>query len=173
MGRRLIFTPPAPLSSNHLVEHFDCGKASLNDWLIRHARQAQASGSAKTFVAANQENRVVGYFSLTVGQIDTLQVPERIRKGMGRYPIPVVLLGRLAVDSGYQGKGIGAGLLRNTIRRALTISEQAGVRAMMTHPIRDKASGFYRGFGFVESPSGGGQLLLLPKDARKVASSFS
>ena len=129
-----------------------------------------ASGSAKTFVAADEENRVAGYSSLTVGQIDTREVPDRIRKGMGRYPIPVVLLGRLAVDSGYQGRGIGAGLLRDAIRRALTISEQAGVRAMMTHPIDENASRFYREFGFVESPAGGGQLLLLLKDARKTVS---
>jgi len=75
---------PEPLASQHWLEGFDCGKPALNDWLLRHARQAQGSGSAKTFVVADDDDRVAGYFSLTVGQVDTLEAPERIRKGMGK-----------------------------------------------------------------------------------------
>jgi hypothetical protein len=82
---------PEPLGADHLLESFDCGKLALNEWLLRHARQAQASGSAKTFVVT-EDKRVAGYFSLTVGQVDTLEAPARIRKGMGQYPIPVVIL---------------------------------------------------------------------------------
>ena len=74
---------PEALATQHRLEGFDCGKAALNDWLLRHARQAQGSGSAKTFVVAD-DDRVAGHFSLTVGQIDTLEAPERIRKGMGQ-----------------------------------------------------------------------------------------
>jgi hypothetical protein len=80
------------------LEGFDRGKPALNDWLLRQARQAHGSGSAKTFVVTD-DDRVVGYFSLTVGQVDTLQAPERIRKGMGQYPVPVVILARLAAGS--------------------------------------------------------------------------
>jgi len=166
-----MLTPPRPLSADDLLDGFDCGKPSLNDWLVRHARQAQASGSARTFAVADGAKRghqVVGYYSLTVGQVDTLQVTERIRKGMGQYPIPVVLLARLAVDQRHQGKGIGPGLLRDAIIRALTISEQAGVRALMTHPLDAEATNFYRHFGFVPSPAGEGMLLLLLKDAQRV-----
>ena len=83
---------PEPLAAQHRLEGFDCGKPALNDWLLRHARQAQGSGSAKTFVVAEDDGRVAGYFSLTVGQVDTLEAPERIRKGMGQYPLPVVIL---------------------------------------------------------------------------------
>ena len=101
---------PEPLVAQHRLDGFDCGKPALNDWLLRHARQAQGSGSAKTFVVSEDE-RVAGYFSLTVGQIDTLDAPERIRKGMGQYPIPVVILARLAVSQQDQGRGIGVGLL--------------------------------------------------------------
>jgi GNAT superfamily N-acetyltransferase len=152
---------------DHLLDDFDCGKASLDDWLIRHARQAQASGSAKTFVVADG-GRVAGYFSLAVGQVDCVEVPERIRKGMGQYPIPVVLLARLAVDRAYQGRGIGVGMLQDAIRRTLLIAEQAGIRALLTHPVDAEAGAFYRRFGFVPSPVREGQLLLLLKDARRV-----
>jgi GNAT superfamily N-acetyltransferase len=86
---------------------------------------------------------------------------------MGQYPIPVVLLARLAVDRAYQGQGIGVGMLQDAIRRTLLISEQAGIRALLTHPIDANADAFYRRFGFVSSPVRDGQLLLLLKDARR------
>ena len=156
---------PDSLAARHRLESFDCGKPALNEWLLRHARQAQGSGSAKTFVVADDE-RVVGYFSLTVGQVDTLEAPERIRKGMGQYPIPVVILARLAVSTQDQGKGIGFGMLQDAIRRTLLIAEQAGIRAMLTHPIDEEASSFYTRFGFIASPLSEQQLLLLLKDAR-------
>ena len=157
---------PEPLAPVHLLDSFDCGKRSLNDWLLRHARQAQGSGSAKTFVVADGA-RVAGYFSLTVGQVDTLDAPERIRKGMGQFPIPVVLLARLAVASSDQGRGIGVEMLQDAIRRALAISEQAGIRALLTDPIDDDAAQFYVRFGFEASPLRQDQLLLLLKDARR------
>ena len=156
---------PESLEARHRLESFDCGKPALNEWLLRHARQAQGSGSAKTFVVADVD-RVVGYFSLTVGQVDTLEAPERIRKGMGQYPIPVVILARLAVSIQDQGKGIGFGMLQDAIRRTLLIAEQAGIRAMLTHPIDEEASSFYTHFGFIASPLSEQQLLLLLKDAR-------
>lgn len=158
---------PQALDASHRLESFDCGKPSLDEWLLRHARQAQASGSAKTYVVA-EGGRVVGYFSLTVGQIDTLEAPDRVRKGMGRFPIPVVILARLAVSRQDQGRGIGIGMLQEAIRRTLSIADQAGVRALLTHPIDDEASRFYRRFGFEPSPLREQQLLLLLKDARRL-----
>jgi predicted N-acetyltransferase YhbS len=158
---------PEPLAAQHGLDSFDCGKPALNDWLLRHARQAQGSGSAKTFVVAEDDGRVAGYFSLTVGQVDTLEVPDRIRKGMGQYPVPVVILARLAVSQQDQGRGIGLGLLQDAIRRTMLISEQAGIRAMMTHPIDEDAAKFYTRFGFIASPLREQQLLLLLKDARR------
>ena len=134
--------------------------------MLRHARQAQGSGSAKTFVVTDDE-RVAGYFSLTVGQIDTLDAPERIRKGMGQYPVPVVILARLAVSEQDQGRGIGVGLLQDAVRRTMLIAEQAGIRAMLTHPIDEDAARFYDRFGFIASPLREQQLLLLLEDARR------
>ena len=157
---------PESLGSQHRIDDFDCGKHALNEWLVRHAHQAQSSGSAKTFVVAD-DDRVAGYFSLTVGQVDTFDAPERFRKGMGQYPLPVVVLARLAVSRPDQGRGIGFGLLQNAIRRTLLIAEQAGIRAMLTHPIDEEAAKFYTRFGFIQSPLRDEQLLLLLKDARR------
>ena len=157
---------PEPLGEQHHLEGFDCGKPALNDWLRRHARQAQGSGSAKTFVVT-EDNRVTGYFSLTVGQVDTLDAPERIRKGMGQHPVPVVILARLAVATQDRGRGIGVGMLRDAIRRTLLIAEQAGIRALLTHPLDEDAASFYTRFGFIPSPLREQQLLLLLKDAKR------
>lgn len=155
-----------PLDAHHRLEAFDCGKPALTDWLLHHARQAQSSGSARTFVICD-EQRVAGYFSLTVGQIDTLEAPERIRRGMGQYPIPLVILARLAVDLDYQRQGIGVSLLQDAIRRTVVIAEQAGIRALLTHPIDADADAFYRRFGFEPTPAHARQLILLLKDARR------
>jgi predicted N-acetyltransferase YhbS len=164
-------TAPQALATHHVLDDFDCGKAGLNEWLLRHARQAQSSGSARTYVVADGA-RVAGYSSLTVGQIDVLEASERVRKGMGGYPIPVVILARLAVTRSMQGQGIGVGLLQDAIRRMVAISEQAGVRALLTHPIDDEAARFYRRFGFEASPAREQQLLLLLKDARRLSLSL-
>ena len=160
---------PQALNAKHQLGDFDCGKPALNDWLIRHAMQAQSSGSARTCMLV-EGARVVGYFSLAAGQADAMEVPDRIRKGMGRYPIPVVILARLAVSLQDQGKGIGVGMLQEAIRRTIGIADQAGVRALLTHPIDEEASRFYRRFGFESSPIREQQLLLLLKDARKLLS---
>ena len=159
---------PEPLAAQHGLGGFDCGKPALNDWLLRHARQAQGSGSAKTFVVAGDDGRVAIYFSLSVGQVDTLEASERIRKGMGQYPLPVVLLARLAASTVHQGRGIGFGWLQDAVRRTILIAEHAGIRAMVTHPIDEEAARFYARFGFIASPLRERQLLLLLKDARKV-----
>jgi len=164
----MSLSAPQPLDGRHRVEEFDCGKPALTEWLLRHARQAQGSGSARTFVACDGD-RVAGYFSLTVGQIDTLEAPERVRRGMGQYPIPLVILARLAVDLDYQGRGLGFSLLQDAIHRTLAIAEQAGIRALLTHPLDTEADAFYRRFGFELTPENERQLILLLKDARRLA----
>jgi GNAT superfamily N-acetyltransferase len=160
--------PPVPLCRAHRLESFDCGKPVLNDWLRRHAHAASASGSAKTFVVTTNDEDVVGYCSLTVGQVEPTEAPARLGKGMGRYPIPVVLLARLAVSLGYQGHGVGRGLLQDAILRTLTIADHAGIRALMTHPLDDAAASFYLRFGFIPSPLRERKLILLLKDARRL-----
>ncbi len=161
------FSSPEVLDKKHVLSAFACGNPNLDEWLIRYARQAHTSGSARTFVVT-ESNKVVGYYSLTVGQIEPLDAPERIQKGMGRHPIPVIILARLAVSKSHHGLGIGRGLLQDAIRRSLAITEQAGIRALLTHPIDENAANFYRRFGFVSSPLREQQFLLLLKDARRL-----
>ena len=162
----MSLSAPQPLDVHHRLEEFDCGKSALTNWLSSYARQAQGSGSARTFVVCDGD-RVIGYFSLTVGQIDTFEAPERIRLGMGQYPIPLVILARLAVDLDYQKQGIGYSMLQDAIRRTISIAEQAGIRALLTHPIDEDAEAFYRRFGFESTPTHERQLILLLKDARR------
>ncbi len=159
--------PPQPLDAAHLLDAFDCGNPALNEWLVRYARQAHASGSARTYVVVDGQ-RIAGYFSLAVGQIDSVEAPDRVRKGMGNYPIPVVILARLAVAMVDQGRGLGVGLLQDAIRRTLMVADQAGVRALLTHPIDEAAARFYLRFGFEASPAREQQLILLLKDARRL-----
>lgn len=161
---------PEPLLAHHLLDAFDCGRDELNEWLKKYARQAQAAGSAQTFVAAQADGTVEGYFSLVVGQIAHSLAAERVRKGMARrFPIPVVVLARLAVCVRKQGQGMGADLLKDVIRRVLLVSEQAGVRAIVTHPIDENAAAFYAKFGFRKSPVHERQMWLLLKDAKHLA----
>ena len=164
----MSLSAPQPLGARHRLEEFDCGKPALTEWLLRHARQAQGSGSARTFVVCDGE-RVAGYYSLTVGQIDTLEAPERVRRGMGQYPIPLIILARLAVDQDHQKRGLGVSLLQDAIRRAIAVAEHAGIRALLTHPLDAEAEVFYRRFGFEATPENQRQLILLLKDARRFA----
>jgi len=159
-----MLSAPRPLDASHRLEDFDCRKPALTDWLLRHARQAQGSGSARTFVSCDAE-RVAGYYSLTVGQIDTLETPERVRRGMGQYPILLVILARLAVDLDYQGHGLGFSFLQDAIYRAIAVAEHAGIRAMLAHPLDTEAEAFYRRFGFEPTPENDRQLILLLKRA--------
>lgn len=158
--------PPEPLTGNHDFSEFDCGQPELTSWLHNHALQAQGSGSARTFVVCT--DRVIGYYSLTVGSVETLEAPKRVAKGMGRYPIPVILLARLAVDQEFHACGIGTGMLKDAVRRVLSISEHTGIRAVLTHPIDEDAKQFYAYFGFEPSPMGERQLFLMLKDARRL-----
>lgn len=160
---------PEPLNKDHNLTDFNCSYPELDEWLKKYAFQAKSSGSANTFIVADNA-LVVGFYSLTVGQVDFDEASERIKKGMGKYPIPVVILARLAVLNTYQGKGIGKAMLKDAILKTLQISEQSGVRALLVHAIDEKAETFYKRFGFEPSPIRENQLLLLLKDAKKVVS---
>lgn len=159
------FGDPEPLSPDHVLEGFDCGRASLNVWLIRHARQAAAIGSARTYVVVDSDQkRVVGYDALTAAGIERESATARILKGMPQYPIPMVLLARLAVDLSVVRRGLGAWLLRDAMLRTLATSETIGVRAMLVHAIDEEARVFYLRHGFQPSPTDPLHLMILIKD---------
>lgn len=118
-----------------------------------------------SFLVAEQDDRVAGYFSLTAGRVDTLESPERIRKAVGKCPVAVVILARLAVHLTDQGRGIGFVVSQDAIGRTLLIAEEAGTRAMLTDRVDEDAARFYAGFGFIASPHHEQEPFLMLKDA--------
>jgi GNAT superfamily N-acetyltransferase len=150
---------------DHAVESFDCGKPALNRFLDRHALQSQQAGATTTYLAL-QGDEVAGFYSLAVGQVEYADAPDRLTKGLARHPVPIMLLARMAVASSYQGKRLGAGLLKEAMLRTLQASEIAGVRAFVVHAKDDEARAFYEHFDFMPSPSDPYHLMLLLKDVR-------
>jgi GNAT superfamily N-acetyltransferase len=147
---RPAIAAPAPLGSAHRVDTYQCIEAELEGWLKERALKNQLDGASRTFVAcANEE--VVGYYALAAGAVLHVQVPGGIRRNMPE-PIPVAILCRLAVHSGWGGRGIGAGLLRDAVLRTMRLSEEMGIRALLCHAISQNAKNFYLYHGFVESP---------------------
>lgn len=158
--------PPILLTKSHEVAGFDCGKAPLNDFLIKYALQNQASGGARTYVMA-RGSRVIGYYSLAPASVSPEDAPGRVTRGQGRYPVPVILMARFAVDQSEQGKGRGKALLRDALRRALQGADAIGGRAFLVHAKDEEARAFYQKFGMEPSPTNPLHLFLLFKDIRQ------
>jgi GNAT superfamily N-acetyltransferase len=159
------FGDPEPLGPGHVLAGFDCGRAPLNVWLERYARQAAGVGSARTYVIVDAEQeRIVGYHALTAAALEREAATARVIKGMPQYPIPVVLLARLAVDLSVAGRGLGEWLLRDAMMRTLAASGTVGVRAMLVHAIDQHARAFYLRYGLEPSPTDPLHLMILIKD---------
>lgn len=158
------------LRRDHVLDGFDCGKEELNGFLKRQAWNNQQANSAQTYVLA-KELVVSGYYSLAAGSITHDAASERVRKGLARHPIPVILLARLAVDVSLQGKGVGPALLKDALRRAASAADTIGARAVLVHAKDDNAAGFYKHFHFEPSPSDPYHLLLIMKDLLRMVPS--
>ena len=141
---------PVPLTKEHERKSFDCGVPALNEYLQKYALQNQRKRSASTYVST-VENRIVGYYSLAYGHVMPEEAPQKVSAGLPRYPIPTLLLARLAVDKTHHGKGLGAGLLRDALLRALPAAEIAALRSVVVHAKDDNAKRFYERFGFTSS----------------------
>ncbi|MDA8109908.1 MAG: GNAT family N-acetyltransferase [Betaproteobacteria bacterium] len=148
--KKAAITAPAPLAAAHRLEAFRCAEPELELWLKQRARRNQLEGASRTFVASAGDE-VVGYYCLAAGAVVREQASGNIRRNMPD-PIPVVVLGRLAVHAAWQGQGIGAGLLKDAVERTLRLAEEMGIRALLAHALHDKAKQFYLHHGFVESP---------------------
>jgi len=142
---------PEPLATTHLLDGFECGEASLNEWLKRRALTNQLSGASRTFVVTDQEARVYGYYAMAAGAVSHQDATPGVRRNMPD-PIPVMALARLAVDQRFQGAKLGAALLQDALKRTVTVSHNAGVRALLVHAIDHRAKQFYEHYGFQESP---------------------
>ena len=151
------------LRREHLLDSFDCGKEDLNRFLKRQAWNNQQGHSAQTYVLA-KDLRVLGYYSLATGSVTHDKATERVKKGLARHPIPVILLARLAVDVSIPGKGVGSALLKDALIRTAHAAETIGARALLVHANDDNARAFYEHFTFKASQSDPYHLLLIVKD---------
>jgi GNAT superfamily N-acetyltransferase len=155
------------LRGDHDLAQFDCGKEELNRFLKRFALANQQSQSAQSYIA-RQGSSVVGYYSLAFGSVAHEQTPERVKKGLARHPIPVMILARLAIDQSMQGRGLGQGLLKDALTRTVHAADIAGLRAMLVHAKDDSARAFYEHFNFEPSPTDPYHLFMLVKDLKRI-----
>jgi GNAT superfamily N-acetyltransferase len=145
--------PPAPLSADHDLSRFDCGRAPLNDWLRERALDSEGR-TARTYVVC-EGSVVVGYYCIAAGSVERQALPSRLKRAQGLPGnIPVTIIGRLARDLRYRGTGLGRDLLRDALIRCLSASQVVGSRAVLTHALDEEAARFWTGCGFVESPIG-------------------
>lgn len=153
------------LGPQHRAASFDCGSPSLDDWLLRHALQAQRADSTRVYVV-HDELQIVGFYALSAGSVRPEEAPARIRKGLGRHDLPLVVLTRLAVDLRVRGAGLGAALLKDALIRVTAAVDIVGARALHAHAKDENARSFYRHFGFEPSPIDEHSMFLLLKDLR-------
>ncbi len=157
------------LARHHAVEDFDCGQAALNRFLLRFALPSQHANASQSYVGL-ADAEIVGFYTLVVGQVTYEDAPERLTKGLARHPVPLMLLARLAVSAAWQGRRIGAGLLKDAMQRTAQAAEIGGIRALAAHAKDDEARAFYTHFGFVSSSTDPLHVFLLTKDLQRVAS---
>lgn len=146
----MTLAAPVPLADQHL-DSFDSGNETFDAWLRRRARANQISGASRTFVVAD-DDRVVAYYSLAAGALDVAAAPGAVRRNMPD-PIPMAVLGRLAVDSGWQGRWLGAALLRDAVERTAQAASILGIRGLLVHVLSEQAKAFYERHGFTASPA--------------------
>lgn len=155
----LQLSAPEPLATAHLLAEFGCGETSLDEWLRRRALANQLSGASRTFVVADQDARVYGYYAMAAGAVSHQEATSGVRRNMPD-PVPVMVLARLAIDHRAQGIKLGAAMLQNAVNRAVVVSQNAGVRALLVHALNDRAKQFYEHYGFQESPQHSMTLML-------------
>lgn len=157
-------TAPETLTQDHHLANFDCGKPVLNDWVQSHALKNQVEGGSRTFVVSDTATgKVVGYYCISTGAVAHNEAPGRVKRNMPD-PIPVILLGRLAVDLNYAKQGIGKGLIKDCYKRVASVAEQVGVRALLVHALDDESRQCYPSLGFSESPIQERTLMVRVKD---------
>ncbi|HTV34222.1 MAG TPA: GNAT family N-acetyltransferase [Methylocella sp.] len=146
----MALTAPQPINDTHHIGAFDCGVPVLDDWLKRRARANQASGASRTYVVCEKE-RVVAYYALASGAVEIQTATGRLRRNMPD-PVPVVVLGRLAIEQAYQGHGLGRALFRDAGQRVLQAADMIGIRGIIVHALSPEAKTFYLALGLEVSP---------------------
>jgi GNAT superfamily N-acetyltransferase len=163
----MTLSSPVPIAKEHNTAIFDCDVEPLNHYLRRFALVNHNNRAARTYVALRGD-RIAGYYTLANGSVSRDEVPSRVAQGLGRYPVPITLLARLAVDVCEKGQGLGRGLLKDAVLRAYRASELVGSRAIVTHAKDATAKAFYERFQFDPSPLNEFHLYLLMKDIKSL-----
>jgi GNAT superfamily N-acetyltransferase len=159
--------PPEPIDSVHDLADFQSSEPTLDDWLRRRALRNEAGGGSRTYViCAGHSNQVVAYYCLAAGAVAHAGASTRVRKNMPD-PIPAVVVGRLAVDQRFQGRGLGRALLRDAILRTIQAAKIAGIRALLVHAMSDDARKFYEQAGFRSTPIEPMTLMITVAEAEK------
>jgi predicted N-acetyltransferase YhbS len=159
------FVRPRPIEPGDAVARFDCGEDTLNDWLVNRALRNEKGGASRTFVTLERELGVVaGYYCLSASSIHSEAAPGALRRNMPD-PIPIILIGRLAVDARFGGQGVGASLLQDAVIKSIEASRLIGARAVLVHALSESAESFYSRFGFQCVPNNRRVMFLLTKDA--------
>jgi len=156
------------LRRDHPIDKFSCGHEELDRFLIRFALTNQQANASQTWLGLH-ETEVIGFYSLVVGEVAYIDAPERLTKGLARHSVPIMLLARLAVGTAWQRRHIGAGMLKDAMRRTLQAADIGGIRAFSVHAKDENARRFYEHFGFISSPVDPFHLYLLIKDIRRMA----
>jgi GNAT superfamily N-acetyltransferase len=165
-AREAGLTAPAPLAPEHELEEFASGVEPLDTWLKHRARANEAGGASRTYVIC-EATRVVGYYSLAAGSVLHHTATGRVRRNMPD-PVPAALLGRLAIDHAWQGRGLGAALLQDAVLRVIGAAESIGVRAILVHAISEEAKAFYEHWGLRPSPIDPMTLMITVEEAIKM-----
>lgn len=152
---------PCALTADHRLDEFCSGVDTLDNWLIQRARRNEGARASRTYILCEGE-KVIGYYALASGSVSAQQAPRKVKRNMPD-PIPVMVLGRLAIHKDYQGRGLGDALLRDALLRVLQAAEISGIKAIMVHAISEQAQKFYEDRSFIQSPSDP-MTLLLPLD---------
>lgn len=150
MGKIAGLSAPEKLTAAHDLSRFACGERELDEWLRRRAIPNEEQGASRSYVVC-VERRVVGFYALAAGAADHTIAPGRVKRNMPN-PVPVMVIGRLAIDLGFQGRGLGSALLRDAVQRTAQAAEIAGIRAILVHAISENAKRFYERCGFIPSP---------------------
>ena len=159
-----MLSSPILLATDHQLDDFACNVDSLNDWLKKRAYQNQLSGASRTYVVL-EGKRVVGYYCLASGALALNDAPTQVRRNMPN-PIPVAILGRLAVDQSFQGKGLGVALLQDAVVRTAQAGGILGICGLLVHALLIETKAFYEHHGFVASPTQPMTLILSLKGHR-------
>lgn len=165
MANKDAYTPPELLTEAHNCLHFACGKPPLNQYIKKYALLNQQNETSRTYVATRND-RVVGYYTLAFGSVSHEEATKKTKAELPSYPIPIILLARLAVDVREKGRGLGKGLLRDAMLRTIQAADIGGLRAMLTRAKDEEAKHFYQKFGFEESPVSPLTLMLNIQDIR-------